>query len=104
MTPRPVELQSEIAAKEAKQVELLGQLERSLALRRMWPEAFQIPGSVKGLWTVKHDLITIQWTRSDGLTSPRFTLDELPPELWPSQATRDKYKRDFPRAKWSRKL
>jgi hypothetical protein len=54
---------NEIAAKEMQAAELLAQLPRSMAIKAMWPEAFE-HGSVRTRWRGKL-MTTEEWRRAD---------------------------------------
>jgi hypothetical protein len=98
------ELQKKIADGEARQVALVGELERSLAIRSLWPDAFKGGSRVAHGWRATHNTIVAEFTRQSDGERRQFTLGELPSCLHPSKKTRAYFAEHFPRARWQKSV
>ncbi len=80
----------ELRALEAKKAKLLAEMERSLVILSLWPEAFA-HGAAKSSWVGAVTRRDIRGTRyelrlriTDGAgTAKEFPQSEVPPLLWP---------------------
>ena len=83
MMAKAEELQAKIAAIEQEKIALTAALRRSLAIQRLWPQAFA-NGHVSTTWkTGGHTGLSFVIWRNDG-EKREFTVEELPDSLKPT--------------------